>query len=132
MALCLVARLLGEAARGDVEPTVAHAQSADERSNRGSSHSALAMLDLGHDARRLEPQCVGRGHNVATAVGSLGHGASAVTHGLEEARHKAFHVFPVELDAALLDELDAVVIGGCQRFFVVRIVKPWAIKCAKR
>ena len=90
------------------------------------------MLDLGHDARRLESQCVGRGHNVATAVGSLGHDVSAVTHGFEETRRKAFHVLPVELDDTVLDELDAVVIGGCEGFFVVRIVEPWAIECAKR
>lgn len=47
-AICLVACLLGEAAREDVKPSVTRAQTADERSNRGSS----SMRVLGRRAGR--------------------------------------------------------------------------------
>lgn len=65
-AVSLIVCLLGEAIRGDVKPTVARAQSADERSNRGSSHGALAMLDLGYDVRALQPKGSPRASGDAT------------------------------------------------------------------
>ena len=60
-AVGLIAGLLGEAAGGDVEPTLARAEPADELAHRGRAHGSLAVLDLRNDARRLEPQRVGGG-----------------------------------------------------------------------
>ena len=111
-AVGLIAGLLGEAPGGDVEPAIARAKPADERAHRGRAHGSLAVLDLRHDARRLEPQCGEGGDHVAPAIGALGRHVDAITHRLEHARHQALHVLPTELAHTILDELDAVVVRG--------------------
>lgn len=73
-------------------------------SHRRGNHCSLAVLDLRHDARRFEPQCVGGGDHIASAVGALGRHAGAIAHRLEHARHQTLHVFPAELAHAVLDE----------------------------
>lgn len=77
-------------------------------------HGSLAVLDLRHDARRLESQRVGGSDYVSAAVGALGRDARAVAHRSEQVLHQALHTLPAELTHAVLDELDTVVVGGGQ------------------
>ena len=119
-AVGLIAGLLGEATGGDVEPAIARAKPTDERAHCGRAHGSLAVLDLRHDARGLEPQRVGGGDHVASAIGALGCHAGAIPHRLEHSCHQALNVFPAELTHTILDELDAVVVGGGERLVVAR------------
>ena len=50
-AIGFMAGFLGEAACGNVEPAVSRAKSGNERPDCGRAHGALAMFDLGDNAR---------------------------------------------------------------------------------
>ena len=77
------------------------------------------MFDFSDDSGRLKPQGIWRCYDIATAIGSLGHDAGAVAHGLEHSGDQALHVFPIELVDAVLNELNAVVVGGCKGLLIV-------------
>lgn len=72
------------------------------------------MFDLSDNAGRFQPKSIRRRHHIATAIRALGHNASAVAHGLEQARYQALHILPIELVNAILNELNTIVIGRCE------------------